>query len=132
MRPMDLVLERAGDARKAGEGWLVSCPLPGHGKDRGDRDPSVSVTEGDDGRALVNCLAGCETERIVPAWGLTMANLFEEAGRGVAYLSGNGATAQRPLDKPLTDAGKGVADADATADNAATPPATRPGGYLSL
>jgi hypothetical protein len=122
MRPVDLVLKRAGDARKAGDGWLVSCPLPGHGKGRGDRDPSVSVTEGDDGRALVNCLAGCETKRIVPAWGLTMADLFEEGGRGVAYPSGNGATAQRPLNKPLAEAGKGVEDADATPDNSATPP----------
>jgi len=129
---MDLVLERAGDAQKAGEGWLVSCPLPGHGKDRGDRDPSVSVTEGDDGRVLVNCLAGCETERIVPAWGLTMADLFKQGEGRVAYLSGNGATAQRSLDKSLTDARKRVAGADAIADNAATPPATMPGEYPPL
>jgi putative DNA primase/helicase len=65
MRPVELVLERARNSQKAGDGWLVSCPVPGHGKGLGDRDPSVSVTEGNDGRALVNCLAGCETEAVV-------------------------------------------------------------------
>lgn len=77
MRPVDLVLERAQKARKAGAGWLVSCPLPNHGQGRGDRDPSVSVTESDDNCVLVNCQAGCETEAIVAAWDLKMSDLFE-------------------------------------------------------
>ncbi len=77
MRPVDLVLERAANTRTAGSGWLVSCPLPNHGQGRGDRNPSVSVTEGDEGRALVNCQVGCETEDVVAGWGLTMADLFE-------------------------------------------------------
>jgi hypothetical protein len=53
MRPLDLVLDRAENAIKCGAGWLVSCPLPSHGQGQGDRHPSVSLTEGDDGRALV-------------------------------------------------------------------------------
>ena len=77
MGPVEVVLERAGHSREAGTGWLVSCPLRDHGQGRGDRNPSVSVTKGDDGRALVNCQAGCETEDIVAEWGLTMADLFE-------------------------------------------------------
>lgn len=90
MRPVDRVLERANNVRKAGSGWLVSCPLPNHGQGYGDRDPSVSVTEGDDGRALVNCLAGCETEAVVKELGLSMADLFErrnghKRGGGVLY-----------------------------------------------
>jgi hypothetical protein len=87
MRPMALVLEHADNIRKAGDGWLVSCPLPGHGKGRGDQDPSVSVTEGDDGRVLVNCLAGCDTTEVVSGWGLTMADLFE---RRNGYKRGGG------------------------------------------
>jgi hypothetical protein len=78
MMPLQLVLDRAGNARKAGDGYLVSCPLPDHGQGKGDRKPSVSVTEGDDGRALVNCQAGCQTEDIVAEWGITMADLFEQ------------------------------------------------------
>lgn len=89
MRPVDLVLERAQNSRKAGSGWLVRCPLPDHGQGRGDRNPSVSVTEADDGRVLVNCQAGCETEDIVSEWGLKMSALFEQLngqGGGGSYI----------------------------------------------
>jgi hypothetical protein len=102
MRPLDLVLERAQNARKAGDGHRVSCPLRGHGKGLGDRDPSVSVTEGDDGRALVNCLAGCDTEEIVSEWGLAMADLFERRnghkGGGGSYTPPE----SRSTDQPAT------------------------------
>jgi hypothetical protein len=77
MRPLDLVLDRTENAIKCGAGWLVSCPLPSHGQGQGDTHPSVSLTEGDDGRALVRCHAGCETQAVVSAWGLVMDDLFE-------------------------------------------------------
>jgi hypothetical protein len=35
MRPIEAVLERAGHAREAGTGWLVSCPILDHGQGRG-------------------------------------------------------------------------------------------------
>jgi hypothetical protein len=78
MRPVERVLERAGGVRKRSAGWMVSCPRPDHGRGRGDKNPSVSVSEGDDGRALVDCKAGCETETVVAAWGLSMSDLFED------------------------------------------------------
>jgi len=46
--------------RRNGTGWLVSCPCPNHGKLRGDRSPSLSVADGDDGRLLLTCFAGCD------------------------------------------------------------------------
>jgi putative DNA primase/helicase len=46
--------------RRNGKGWLVRCPCPNHGKGRGDRFPSLSVTDGDDGRLLLRCFAGCD------------------------------------------------------------------------
>ena len=46
--------------RRNGNGWLVCCPCPNHGKGRGDRSPSLSVADGDDGRLLLRCFAGCE------------------------------------------------------------------------
>lgn len=101
MRPVDKVLERAQSASKTGSGYLVSCPLPDHGQGRGDTHPSVSVTEGDDNAALVNCLAGCETEEILAAWGLKMGDLFEHhngyRGRG-SYTSPE----TRSTDQPAT------------------------------
>lgn len=106
MRQADRVLERAEGVREAGSGWLVRCPLPDHGRGRGDRNPSVSVSEGD-GRVLVNCKAGCETEAIVATWSLSMSDLFEgrSGHRGVVAggrermfeytLGENAATLQR-------------------------------------
>jgi putative DNA primase/helicase len=46
--------------RRNGNGWLVCCPCPNHGQGRGDRSPSLSVANGDDGRLLLRCFAGCE------------------------------------------------------------------------
>jgi hypothetical protein len=99
MRPVDLVLERADNARKAGPGYLVSCPLPSHGQGRGDRNPSVSVTEGSYNCALVNCQAGCVTEAVVAEWGLTMADLFERRnghGGGGSYTSSKTTSTSQP------------------------------------
>ena len=58
-------------------GWTGSCPA------HDDRNPSLSVAEGDDGRVLLHCFAGCEVEEIVAALGLTMSDLFpaENSGR---------------------------------------------------
>jgi putative DNA primase/helicase len=46
--------------RRNGNGWLVRCPVPSHGRGRGDHSPSLSVADGDDGRLLLLCFAGCE------------------------------------------------------------------------
>jgi putative DNA primase/helicase len=51
--------------RRNGNGWLVSCPCPNHGKGRGDRNPSLSIEDGDDGRLLLYCFAGCDFEKII-------------------------------------------------------------------
>ncbi|MFJ6500866.1 DUF3987 domain-containing protein [Streptomyces virginiae] len=42
-----------------------------------DRSPSLSVTNGAKG-VVINCHAGCATEDVVSALGLTMADLFDE------------------------------------------------------
>lgn len=41
-----------------------------------DRNPSLSVKEGDDGRVLLHCHAGCDSAEIVGAVGLRLADLF--------------------------------------------------------
>lgn len=46
--------------RRNGNGWLVCCPCPNHGKGRGDISPSLSVADGDDDRLLLRCFAGCD------------------------------------------------------------------------
>ena len=64
-------LERRGCRyRRSGSGWQAQCPA------HEDRTPSLSVREGSDGRALVHCFAGCETQEILRALGLEFRDLF--------------------------------------------------------
>ncbi|HVK05847.1 MAG TPA: hypothetical protein VM490_20415, partial [Armatimonadaceae bacterium] len=72
--PVDRVLARLSDARRqgangdGGRGWLARCPA------HEDREPSLSVSSGNDGRVLLKCFAGCRPEAITAALGLTMAD----------------------------------------------------------
>ncbi|MDP9437220.1 MAG: hypothetical protein M3P49_00490 [Actinomycetota bacterium] len=116
MRPIDRVLERL-EGVKAHNGYF-EAPCPAHD----DREPSLSISEGDDGRVLLKCFAGCGLENIVAAIDLKVKDLFADGGRGGrSYSSSNGATVQHPPKKPHGDAENTVADADATPDNSATP-----------
>jgi putative DNA primase/helicase len=47
-----------------GNGYLCRCPLPTHGKGRGDRNRSLSIRDGDS-RILVTCFAGCRREDVI-------------------------------------------------------------------
>jgi hypothetical protein len=71
MRPVDLVVDQLEGVKQRGEGYQAQCPA------HDDNEPSLSVAEGEDGRALLKCFAGCETEEIVAALDLEMKDLFE-------------------------------------------------------
>jgi hypothetical protein len=68
-------LARRVDARRGAKGWLARCPA------HADRLPSLSITEGRDGRTLLRCFAGCTTEAIVGALGLKLGDLFRSEAR---------------------------------------------------
>lgn len=64
-------LSRLHKVKRTGQGtWLACCPA------HGDKNPSMSVKEGDDGRVLVNCFAGCAVGEIAGAIGLNISDLF--------------------------------------------------------
>jgi putative DNA primase/helicase len=66
------VLEAHGRVpRRSGAGWMAPCPV------HDDRNPSLSISEGQDGRALVYCHTGCDRGLILEALGLQDADLFE-------------------------------------------------------
>ena len=65
-----MLLAKLPGARKAGKGWSARCPA------HHDRRASLSVSEGDDGAALVKCHAGCNASAILAAIGMTLADLF--------------------------------------------------------
>jgi hypothetical protein len=65
-------LELAGCRPRGGDEKFASlCPA------HPDTAPSLSVREGDDGRALIHCFSGCSVEEVVHALGLELGDLFE-------------------------------------------------------
>jgi Toprim-like len=64
--PFDVVSDKLGGLRNG----MAHCPS------HEDREPSLSVTRCDDGRALLKCYAGCTLDQIVAAIGLKTADLF--------------------------------------------------------
>jgi len=75
MTPVELVLSKLPDVKRNGNGWMARCPAHDDGR------ASLSVAVGDDGRALVHCHAGCTTEAVVAALGLTLADLMADSNR---------------------------------------------------
>lgn len=74
------VLSRFQNVTARGDGWLCSCPAPGHSKGRGDKTPSLRVAVGETGRSLVVCRTGCETKDVLAAVGLSYQDLLPPAG----------------------------------------------------
>lgn len=84
------------DAKPAGRGsWIARCPA------HDDRDPSLSITEGDD-RTLIHCHGGCSPAAVCAALGLSLSDLMPPGegsgrngrGRGVVNPRRNAATVQ--------------------------------------
>jgi hypothetical protein len=77
-QPIDLILSHLKDPQKTNKGYKAKCP------NHHDKRASLTISEGDDGRVLLKCFAGCPTEEIVKAVGLKMKDLFpkKRGGRG--------------------------------------------------
>jgi putative DNA primase/helicase len=71
---------------RAGDGFLVRCPVPTHGQGRGDQKPSLSIHDGDE-RLLVRCFAGCDARDV----------LAELRRRGLLY--GDGQQYERQIER---------------------------------
>ncbi len=72
-------LARLEGVRKTSGGWMALCPA------HGDEHASLSVREGEGGRILVRCFAGCNAEQIMGALGLSLRALFNDGGDKVIY-----------------------------------------------
>ncbi|MGY6517381.1 MAG: CHC2 zinc finger domain-containing protein [Lysobacteraceae bacterium] len=68
--PVALLLDRLDNVRRAGRGWTARCPA------HQDRTASLSVSEGDGGKVLLHCFAGCPAHDVVAAVGLELSDLF--------------------------------------------------------
>lgn len=64
------MLERLDKVSTVAGGFRACCPA------HDDQHPSLSIREGDDGRILLHCWAGCKTADVLAALGLSWADLF--------------------------------------------------------
>ncbi|MDP9476520.1 MAG: phage/plasmid primase, P4 family [Actinomycetota bacterium] len=84
MRPLEKVLDRVEGVEEQANGYWALCPA------HDDRNtPNLHVTEGEDGRVLLKCFAGCSQPAILDALkerGLEKRDLF--AGEEVSAGSG--------------------------------------------
>lgn len=67
---MNLILARLENVRPSANGWTARCPA------HDDNNPSLSIREAEDGKILIRCWAGCPTEAVMTALGLSMRDLF--------------------------------------------------------
>lgn len=86
MSARDIALALAGRCahRLPGGAYLVCCPVPSHGKGRGDRNPSLRLADGDK-CLLVHCYSGCDVRDVLDALrhrGLLDGEAGAQNGRG--------------------------------------------------
>ena len=53
---------------RSGPGFLCHCPVPSHGRGKGDKRPSLFIRDGDT-RLLVTCFAGCDRRAVLDELG---------------------------------------------------------------
>lgn len=66
------ILARLEKVHSTNGGWIACCPA------HADSNPSMSITKAQDGKILMHCHAGCDTESIVSAIGLKLSDLMPE------------------------------------------------------
>ncbi|MEA3278575.1 MAG: DNA primase [Pseudomonadota bacterium] len=66
----------AGDRR-----WYARCPA------HDDRSPSLSVRLTDEGKVLIYCFAGCESESVLDALGLTWRDLYSDRWQAARHAA---------------------------------------------
>lgn len=107
-RILTALREHGHEPRKAGAGWCCKCPA------HDDRNPSLSIHAGDDGRALVNCHAGCTVDAVCGAIGLRPVDLFTpdpSRRNGHAPRTRPSVTVTKTPRTPARNAGIGDGDA---------------------
>ena len=73
--PLQTLLSALDNVSKNGSGWQASCPA------HDDSSPSLSISEGDRQPVVMHCHAGCSTDDILSAVGLSMRDVCESDAR---------------------------------------------------
>jgi DNA primase len=69
---IDAILSRLHKVKRTASGFMACCPA------HEDRNPSLSVSQGQDGRILLKCWAGCSIGDICGALGIKVSDLFSD------------------------------------------------------
>jgi hypothetical protein len=89
---IETIIGQLEKVRKSGKGYIACCPA------HNDRRPSLSISEGDDGRILLYCFAGCTVQNICKALGIEVKDLFPD-GQGMPLKQQSDALRKRKLHK---------------------------------
>lgn len=76
---LDAMLARLDGTKQTTEGWMARCPA------HEDAQQSLSIAEGEDGRLLIHCFAGCGTGDVLAALRMTWGDVMppnHSAGNG--------------------------------------------------
>ena len=73
---------------RSGRTWLACCPA------HDDREPSLAIRDGDDGRVLVHCHAGCDQRDVIDV--LRRRDLWNSTDRSSALRPGPSSSAPVP------------------------------------
>lgn len=79
MTPAERFLSRLEGVKGRNGAWTARCPA------HNDKKPSLAVRETDDGRVLLHCFGGCETESVVQSVGMDMSDLFPDDAKRSQY-----------------------------------------------
>jgi putative DNA primase/helicase len=69
-KPVARVLSLLENIVENSSGWTALCPA------HGDTVNSLSISEGEDGRVLLFCHAGCSFDELIAALGISTRSLF--------------------------------------------------------
>ena len=72
-RVVDALDANGCNPRKTGTGWSARCPA------HDDKNPSLSVSEGEHQPVVLYCQAGCTPEAVLQALGMTLADVCEDS-----------------------------------------------------
>src|SRR4051794_31623344 len=67
------IVNRFENPRRSEKGWSLRCPA------HDDRNNSLSLSVGDDGKILIHCHVGCPTEDVLERKGLKITDLFTDS-----------------------------------------------------
>jgi hypothetical protein len=89
------ILSRLQGVTGSGRSYQARCPA------HEDQNPSLSLGQGDDGRILLHCFAGCPPEAVVAALGLRESDLFSDSKTRAKTVKKGAVTPQ--VERPLPD-----------------------------